>query len=123
MRGRQPDRANPLTSARNTHGRGGRRPGTTNITGRGESHHQVIPIQGQFRPQGRTALPTALSGTPPGMMIPKPANLPAHQPSPGDGRDYRPDNIHKAAGGNRRSRRYPQLPIRIPQRASRWKLG
>ncbi|GJQ75508.1 hypothetical protein Trydic_g17595 [Trypoxylus dichotomus] len=38
-RGRQPDRANPSTSARHPHGGRRRRPDTTHLTGSGESHH------------------------------------------------------------------------------------
>ncbi|GJQ86024.1 hypothetical protein Trydic_g14968 [Trypoxylus dichotomus] len=45
------------------------------------------------------------------------AKLPAHHSSSDHEQDRRPDNTHQTAGGNRRPRRYPRLPIRFPQRA------
>ncbi|GJQ71514.1 hypothetical protein Trydic_g21897 [Trypoxylus dichotomus] len=45
------------------------------------------------------------------------AKLPAHQYSPGHRQDCRMDYSHQAARGNGRPRCYPQLPIRVPQRA------
>ncbi|GJQ67191.1 hypothetical protein Trydic_g8100 [Trypoxylus dichotomus] len=45
------------------------------------------------------------------------AKLSAHQLSPGHGHDCRPYNTHQATGANGRPRRYPQPPIRVPQKA------
>ncbi|GJQ79338.1 hypothetical protein Trydic_g16200 [Trypoxylus dichotomus] len=44
-RGCEPDRAYPSTSTRSPHGRGRRRAYVTHVTGRGESHREVIPTQ------------------------------------------------------------------------------
>ncbi|GJQ66886.1 hypothetical protein Trydic_g10287 [Trypoxylus dichotomus] len=46
-----------------------------------------------------------------------------HQSSPGHGQDRRPDNTYQTAGGNGRPRRYPRLPIRVPQRAQHHSPG
>ncbi|GJQ70090.1 hypothetical protein Trydic_g20134, partial [Trypoxylus dichotomus] len=134
-RGRGPDRAHPSLSTRSPHGRGrGRRTDTTHVTGRGDSHRKVVPAH-QGPGTGRRHLPRSQArsqevrhaydqhmqrhATSAPLPAPMEASgqLPAHQSSSGHEQDRRPDNTRQIAGGNGRPRRYPQLPIRVPQRA------
>ncbi|GJQ65416.1 hypothetical protein Trydic_g7525 [Trypoxylus dichotomus] len=62
-RGCEPDRAYPSASRRSPHGRGRRRADTTHVTGRGESHREVIPAQ-QGPGTGRHHLPRSQARPP-----------------------------------------------------------
>ncbi|GJQ73589.1 hypothetical protein Trydic_g13934 [Trypoxylus dichotomus] len=55
-RERGPDRAYPSSGTRSPHGRGRRKADTTHITGRGESHREVVPAH-QGPGIGRRYLP------------------------------------------------------------------
>ncbi|GJQ69447.1 hypothetical protein Trydic_g10032 [Trypoxylus dichotomus] len=143
--------ADPWGTRRRLYHRGRRRTDTTHVTGRGESHREVVPAQ-QGRGTGRHYLPSPQEvrhaydqhmqrhATPAPLPVPIEASgrsddteartvpqlaakLPAHQSSSGHGQDRRPVNTYQTAGRNGRPRRYPRLPIRVPQRAQQRSPG